>query len=772
MNIRVYRLSLLFLAVLLALPLMPAPPAYAQETEAVLYETVKTNTPLFANYNSLISTKNIPETGVVFGVVEVEMDGENAMGKIAAIPFGSGEEFAGWWLFLEGPYFSSTYITRHEHEITFNGGGSGEMYSYMNDEKHSVTSGHFEGCNKCGYRTGGFTPMDIWPDEYHDWEAGRCTKCQFDPPRPVIKSMSPQDAVITVNQPFAWQVAVEYPADGQSYETYWVMLDAFANQVDGGGLSGNQIEHTPWAAGKYTLFLIVKNSARDLVVRQSVSFTVKDEVPVTEIRITPKTLRVEKGKKAALTVTVLPDDATNKSLTWTSHPPGIVAVDANTGEVHGSDLGTATVTATAKDGSGVTGTCTVTVHEPEVKVTEITIMPADINSLKVGLSQQFNTWVLPADATNKKVTWSSSAPAIATVDASTGLVKAVSPGTATITAFAQDGSGVKGEHSLKVYPQPPAEFSYEHTADGITITGYTGSAAEVKVPGEIEGRPVTRIGGNAFSEKTGIARMVLPGSIQSIGNNAFNGCSSLAGINLPEGLLTLGGRAFWGCGQLSGITLPQSLTSIDWGVFEHCSSLTNLKIPDGVTKIGSRAFYDCSSLSAVGLPPGLTEIENSLFLGCTSLTGITIPDGVTSIGISAFQNCDGLRDIKLPGGLTSIGSIAFYSCKSLNRITIRAHVSSFGEDVFKGAPVTIFGDVPSAAKDYADKNSIPFVDLAKGIPGDANNDLEVNVEDLISLMNYLVKDTPCPSMKNADANQDSKVDHQNAVAIINMIVGD
>lgn len=56
--------------------------------------------------------------------------------------------------------------------------------------------------------------------------------------------------------------------------------------------------------------------------------------------------------------------------------------------------------------------------------------------------------------------------------------------------------------------------------------------------------------------------------------------------------------------------------------------------------------------------------------------------------------------------------------------------------------------------------------------GDANNDLEVDIQDLISLINYLVKDTPCPSMKNADANQDSKVDHQDAVAIINMMVGD
>lgn len=456
----------------------------------------------------------------------------------------------------------------------------------------------------------------------------------------------------------------------------------------------------------------------------------------------PATASVIKGSQVQLQASAEPPEA-SQEVTWHSSNDNIATVD-DKGLVTGVGLGTATITATAKLGSGVTGSCKITVTQP---VTSITLSPASA-SLEVGKNLVLTPTVQPDAATNKKVTWRSSDKTIATVS-DTGEVHGSGLGTADITALAQDGSGVKATCSVTVYPKPPAEFTYEHNLVGITITGYTGSAAEVTVPGEIEGKPVTRIGDNAFSEKTGITRVVLPGSIRSIEFKAFSGCSSLVSINLPEGLLTLVGRAFWGCGQLSGITLPQSLTSIDWGVFEHCSSLTNLKIPDGVTKIGPRAFYGCSSLSAVGLPPGLTEIEGGLFLDCTSLAGITIPDGVTSIGLSAFQEC-----------------------KSLNRITIRSHVTSFGEKAFGGSPVTIYGDVPSAAKDYADKNNIPFVDLAKGIPGDANNDLEVNTLDLISLMNYLVKDTPCPSMKNADANQDSKVDHQDAVAIINMIVGD
>ena len=86
-------------------------------------------------------------------------------------------------------------------------------------------------------------------------------------------------------------------------------------------------------------------------------------------------------------------------------------------------------------------------------------------------------------------------------------------------------------------------------------------------------------------------------------------------------------------------------------------------------------------------------------------------------------------------------------------------------------PLTIYGDVPSAAKDYADANEIPFVDLAGGIPGDANNDLEVDIQDLISLMNYLVKGTPCPAMDNADADgSGGKPNIQDMVWIINQLV--
>ena len=142
-----------------------------------------------------------------------------------------------------------------------------------------------------------------------------------------------------------------------------------------------------------------------------------------------------------LTATVKPDDATDKTVTWTSDKPEVATVDAN-GKVHAVAAGTATITATANDGSGVTATCAVTVIVP---VSSITINNAPTEALFVNSTGTLTATVLPNDATDKTVTWSSDNPNHVKIDATTGeyTVTGVDGyGSATITATANDGSGV------------------------------------------------------------------------------------------------------------------------------------------------------------------------------------------------------------------------------------------------------------------------------------------------------------------------------------------
>lgn len=73
-----------------------------------------------------------------------------------------------------------------------------------------------------------------------------------------------------------------------------------------------------------------------------------------------------------------------------------------------------------------------------IAATGVEVTPATV-ALAVGASQQLSGSVLPVDATNKAITWASSDPDIATVT-DTGLVKAISEGSATITATTSDGS--------------------------------------------------------------------------------------------------------------------------------------------------------------------------------------------------------------------------------------------------------------------------------------------------------------------------------------------
>ena len=158
-------------------------------------------------------------------------------------------------------------------------------------------------------------------------------------------------------------------------------------------------------------------------------------VNVTGITLSPTTKTMYTGESFILMPTITPDNATNKSVTWTSSDPTIASVDEN-GMVKAIKKGTATITAKTDDG-GFTATCVITVNEGDKKVTGITLTPTT-NTIKPGDSFVITPTVTPSDAADKSVTWSSSDSSIARVD-STGKVTALKAGTVTITATTNDG---------------------------------------------------------------------------------------------------------------------------------------------------------------------------------------------------------------------------------------------------------------------------------------------------------------------------------------------
>ncbi|MBQ3820854.1 MAG: Ig-like domain-containing protein, partial [Bacteroidales bacterium] len=147
--------------------------------------------------------------------------------------------------------------------------------------------------------------------------------------------------------------------------------------------------------------------------------------------------------RLTLTATVLPANAADISVVWTSSNPSVAEVDQS-GNVTAKSVGAATITVTTNDG-GKKATCEVTVVErtPDVIPVESVMLDRSSLSLRVGSSEHLTATVLPASATDKSITWASTNPAIAEVDQQ-GNVTAKSVGTVTITATTTDGGKVVG----------------------------------------------------------------------------------------------------------------------------------------------------------------------------------------------------------------------------------------------------------------------------------------------------------------------------------------
>lgn len=151
------------------------------------------------------------------------------------------------------------------------------------------------------------------------------------------------------------------------------------------------------------------------------------DVPVMAVNVTPTTLNMTMGGTATLKATVIPGTATDKTVSWSVSPTGIVNV--NGGNVEAVSVGECVITATA---GGVSGTCTVSVQAAAIPATEITL---DKNALELteGDTATLTATVTPVSSTDN-VVWSVSPAGFATVTG--GVVKALKAGNCTITATA------------------------------------------------------------------------------------------------------------------------------------------------------------------------------------------------------------------------------------------------------------------------------------------------------------------------------------------------
>jgi beta-glucanase (GH16 family)/uncharacterized protein YjdB len=198
----------------------------------------------------------------------------------------------------------------------------------------------------------------------------------------------------------------------------------------------------------------LKNGTTTITVKSKDSskmketLTVKVGVPVTKIKLDKSKVTVNAEDKVQLMATISPSNATVKDLKWTSSDETIASVDSN-GLVTTKIDGKVQITATATDGSNIKISCSITVLP--IKPTAITLNSTS-QTLKVKESFTLQADILPVNAKDKTVTWSSDNDAVATVD-STGKVTAKSEGTAMISATANGDNTIKATCQVIIISQ-------------------------------------------------------------------------------------------------------------------------------------------------------------------------------------------------------------------------------------------------------------------------------------------------------------------------------
>ncbi len=234
--------------------------------------------------------------------------------------------------------------------------------------------------------------------------------------------LTPEKVVIDVGEKVTLTPSF-FPETASNTNVYWTSSDEDIVSVDKDG------EIT----GKQGGMAVIQCQTDDGGYNAVCIVTVIEEV--TEIKITPEQYKLGLGKTYQLKAEITNSTATNKDIEWFSSDDSVVEVDKN-GKIRGMSLGYATITARALDGSDAEATCEVRV------VTEVTGMTMNVTSITLiqGETYALKADIRPATATYNTPSWKSDDDNIALVD-DDGIVTAISPGTAWITATARDSSG-------------------------------------------------------------------------------------------------------------------------------------------------------------------------------------------------------------------------------------------------------------------------------------------------------------------------------------------
>lgn len=338
----------------------------------------------------------------------------------------------------------------------------------------------------------------------------------------------------------------------------------------------------------------------------------ENTIPATSISLNFSELTLYVNETESLVATLLPTNATDKSISWKSENLDVVTVDAE-GNLKALKEGTSVITAQS-DKYDLTASCKVTVISSVIKVTGITLNQEKAN-LQVGKSIQLKAEIRPENASNKEIKWSSSDEEIATVSAD-GKVIAIQPGDATITAETVDGN-YKAECEISVAEVliPIEEIHLETTEFSLELK----QSFQLKVTVSPENQNERDLIWSSSNEK--VIKVDSDGKIEAVGTGtAIITVSSAENQRIKATCRITVPREFEENGISYKFEYDNCIT-----ILAYNKTNVNVEIQESieingtvhsVVRIGYKAFADCTQLKKISIPASIERIEENAFENC------------------------------------------------------------------------------------------------------------------------------------------------------------
>ncbi len=214
--------------------------------------------------------------------------------------------------------------------------------------------------------------------------------------------------------------------------------------------------------------------------------------------------------------------------------------------------------------------------------------------------------------------------------------------TAVFTGCSQNGNNTTNTISTIKATEPELKdengIGYNSASDkSLTISQFTGSNSNLKIPSEYKGKKVTEVGRSSFKMKN-ITSVTIPETVTKIDNYAFAFSRELEKAVIPDSVKEIGTNAFAGCIKLKEVTLPKKLEKLGAFAFD-ATAIEKITIPKKVKKIEDYTFAECGSLKEVVFNSKDTEIADTAFNKSINIK-ITAPKNSKAVEFAESNGID------------------------------------------------------------------------------------------------------------------------------------